>query len=108
MTTGANIGVVTAAAFAVQRAVEYTDALISLTYDLSAPGRERVKTVVLLTAALIYASILTKIAGLDITNLGDAWPFRIITVLVVSAGTEGVNSVVKGLGYAKDRLNPKK
>jgi hypothetical protein len=108
MTTAANAGVLSACAFAVQRAVEYTDALISLRFDLSASGHERIKKAVLLLAALLYASVLTKVAGLDITNMGDAWPWRIVTAFALSAGVEGVNSVLKGLGYAKDQVNPKK
>jgi hypothetical protein len=62
-------------------------------------------------SSLVFAALATHLLDLhlirllsDSTQSGDAFMFldRVVTSLVVSTGTEGINSIIKFLGYIKE------
>ena len=93
-----------AAGFAVQRLLEIVDALFVRIGEDSAFARSKPAIMAILSLAmgLLLAGLapLRVLAPLGVTNalLADF----LVTALVISAGTEGVNSIVKFLEYAKD------
>jgi hypothetical protein len=98
-----------AAAFAVQRAVDWSEALIDCFYNLDDPQHATIKRIVISSLSMMFASVFTFGATLDITGRGNIrFPWCLITILSISAGTEGVNSILKAAAYAKDQINPKK
>ena len=97
------LGPAFAAGFALQQLLEILDPIV---------GKIKVdKKLLLGIASLVIGLALAFGAGLRVlqpfglTNVGflDA----IITGLVVSAGTEGFNSIMKFLGYTKDNTKEK-
>lgn len=90
-----------ATGFAVQQFLEILDPLIEKI--IWASGKKLILGIV----SLIMGLMLAIGAGLRVLNpLGvsnaDTWDI-IVTGLVISAGTEGFNSIMKFLGYSKDR-----
>lgn len=102
------LGPAFAAGFAVQRLLEITDPILS--------GRikdETLKKKVLGSVSLVfgfglaYAAQLRVLAplGADLSKLGENLAYGvdyIVTALIVSAGTEGFNSIMKFLTYKKE------
>lgn len=90
-----------AAGFAVQQLLEILDPIIGTW--ISMPEQ---KKVVLGLISLIVGFVLALGGGLRVLQpLGFTGPDgydMLVTGLVISAGTEGLNSIVKFLGYAKD------
>lgn len=91
-----------AAGFAVQRALEIADPLLSLLGDRFAQYKGTFIALLSIALGLTFAwlSPLSVLAPLGIKDAGlvDV----LITGFVISAGTEGINSILKFLGYAKD------
>lgn len=92
------LGPAFATGFAIQRLLELLDpAFAALPEDR--------KKLVLGVVSVIVTAVLTVVVGLRVLRpLGvDApvWADVVVTALVVSAGTEGFNSIMKFLGYAK-------
>lgn len=88
-----------AAGFALQQLLEILDPLI----DRFAKDW---KKLFLALVSLAFGLILAFGAGIRVLvhfgyNGIDTWD-AIITALIVSAGTEGINSIMKYLGYAKE------
>ena len=95
------LGPAFAAGFAIQQLLEILDPLI-----IKIIGQAD-KKLVLGIVAFIVGLVLAFGAGLSILEpLGVAnagiWD-TIITGLVISAGTEGINSILKFLGYTKEK-----
>ena len=95
------LGPAFAAGFAIQQLLEILDPLI-----IKIIGQAD-KKLVLGIVAFVVGLVLAFGAGLSILEpLGVAdtgiWD-TIITGLVISAGTEGINSILKFLGYTKEK-----
>lgn len=93
------LGPAFAAGFALQQLLEILDPLIEKI------ARDWKKTLLALVS-LAFGLILAFGAGIRVlVHLGyagiDLWD-AVITALIVSAGTEGINSIMKYLGYAKE------
>jgi len=89
-----------ASGFAVQQLLEILDPLLGKIKD------EKAKKLFLSVISLAAGLILSFFAGLRVLEpLGvRAGIFDpIVTGLIISAGTEGFNSVMKFLGYSKDK-----
>jgi hypothetical protein len=91
-----------AAGFALQKLLEIFDPLI----ERLVKGDEKTKKIFLGLVSLAIGLVLAFGAGIRVlTHLGymghDLWDAG-ITALIVSAGTEGINSIMKYLGYAKE------
>jgi hypothetical protein len=97
-----------AAGFAVQRLLEIADPLICAILG-SQPARANAKRVLLTSLSLVAGLAIALGAGLRVlkplgvaTNGVGNWIDVLSTALVISAGTEGINSILKFLGYAKE------
>jgi len=95
------LGPAFAAGFAVQQLLEVLDPLI-----IKIIGQADKKLVLGIVAfvlglALAFGTGLHVLEPLGVANAG-IWD-TIVTGLVISAGTEGINSVLKFLGYSKER-----
>ncbi|MBN1153849.1 hypothetical protein JXB12_02900 [candidate division KSB1 bacterium] len=88
-----------AAGFALQQFIE----IISPIFDLFKDHKKIIINIFSLVVGLILAfvadfRVLKYLGAIDI----DLWD-ACITGLIISAGTEGFNSIMKFLGYAKER-----
>jgi hypothetical protein len=94
------LGPAFAAGFAIQRLMELLDSFLG--GSLPEANKKRVAALV----SLAFACLVTFVGGLRVllplgmsgSNLMDG----LVTMLVISAGTEGFNSIMKFLGYAKE------
>ena len=95
------LGPAFAAGFAVQRLLEILDPLLD-----KIPFVKDHKKMILALVSLAVGLVLAFGAGLRVLlPLGVAnadFLDAIVTALIVSAGTEGFNSIMKFLGYAKE------
>jgi hypothetical protein len=95
------LGPAFAAGFALQRLLEILDPLLEKISLVKAN-----KKIVLGLVSLVIGLILATGAGLRVLQplgvSGADLPDIIITALIVSAGTEGFNSILKFLGYTKE------
>jgi hypothetical protein len=93
------------AGFAVQRLLDILDTVLNLL-----PGGVAAKKAVTALISFVIGLLLAGFAGLRVLKpLGLSETTRavavvdgIVTALVLSAGTEGFNSILKFVGYAKD------
>lgn len=96
------LGPVFAAGFAVQQLLEIFDPLI--TAIVKTPTMKKIVAgVISLAIGLLLSGfgrfyVLTTLGGSNVNTTLDV----IVTGLILSAGTEGFNSIMKFLGYAKD------
>jgi len=95
------LGPAFAAGFAVQQLLEVLDPLI-----IKIIGKADKKLVLGIVAfvfglGLAFGTGLRVLQPLGVANAG-IWD-AIVTGLVISAGTEGINSILKFLGYTKER-----
>ena len=103
-----SLGPAFAAGLAVQQFLELTDRFIEQFLKLiGAPlGLEIDKQMVLGLISLLLGLIITIGAGLRVLAplgvQGGDFADVIVTALIVSAGTEGFNSILKFLGYVKE------
>jgi hypothetical protein len=110
-----------AAGFAIQRLFEILDKpLTGAAAKLQNRAGPSAKHLMLNLTALAIGLVLSFAAGLqvlqplgvDAEHLGPAVANArlldgIVTGLIISGGTEGLNSIMKFLGYAKQKENPK-
>jgi len=107
------LGPAFAAGFAVQQLLEILDPLLGpLTIKIIKKVKgvkfiqEVDKKIILGIISLIFGFILTIGAGLRVLrpfmNARADFIDIIVTALIISAGTEGFNSIIKFLGYAKE------
>lgn len=93
------LGPAFAAGFALQQLLEILDPLIEKITKEN-------KKMLLALVSLVFGLALAFLAGIRVlVHLGYTGPQMwdaIITGLIVSAGTEGINSIMKYLGYAKE------
>lgn len=96
------LGPAFAAGFAVQQLLEILDPFL----DKFKKHKKPILGILSLTVGLVlaYGAGLRVLQPLGITNPGFC--DVIVTGLIVSAGTEGFNSIMKFMGYSKDRKNP--
>ena len=100
----AALGPAFAAGFAVQRLLEIADPLINLIVG-SRPERATFQKTLLVLLSLVAGLVIAVGAGLRVleplgaTTSGIGTTIDVVaTALVISAGTEGVNSILKFLG----------
>lgn len=95
------LGPAFAAGFAVQRLLELLDPVVNAIAFV-----KNNKKIVLGLVSLGFGAVLAFSVGLRVLRpLGASSPDlldAIVTTLIVSAGTEGFNSITKFLGYAKE------
>jgi hypothetical protein len=95
------LGPAFAAGFAIQRLLEILDPIL----DRVKLIREY-KKIALAIVSLIVGAILALGVGLRVLlplGIADAYSLDIfVTALIISAGSEGFNSIMKFLGYAKE------
>lgn len=96
------LGPAFAAGFAVQRLIEILDPMLDKIQFIK-DNKKAVLGIVSLLVGLVlaYGAGLTVLKPLGIANLP---PFldEFTTALIVSSGTDGINSIVKFLGYSKE------
>jgi len=94
------LGPAFAAGFALQQLLEMLDPLLD---KIKAEWKKAVLAIVSLVVglALAFGAGLRVLQPLGVTTL-DFWD-AIVTGLIVSAGTEGFNSIMKFLGYTKEK-----
>jgi hypothetical protein len=89
------------AGFAVQRLLELADPVL----DGWAPVKDR-KKIVLGAVSLVFGLSLAWFLPLSVLRPlgvdGSRYVDVVVSALVLSAGTEGLNSIMKFLGYAKE------
>ena len=92
------LGPAFAAGFAVQQLLELLDPLV----DKIKVDKKLVLGIVSFVIGLVLAfgTGLRVLQPLGVANV-DFWD-AIVTALIVSAGTEGFNSIIKFMGYTKD------
>jgi hypothetical protein len=95
-----------AVGFAVQRLLEILDAVLGFLLPDTWDKSPTLKHFVLSIVSIIAGGAVALTTGIRVLHpLGgtanDAWDVA-VTALVISAGTEGLNSILKYLGYKKD------
>lgn len=95
------------AGFAVQRALEILSSVLDLAMPTSWAPATKAKAVALGIVSFLIGLALAGWAGISVLDpLADPDPPQIwdllVTALVVSAGTEGLNSILKFLQYQKE------
>ncbi len=96
------LGPAFAAGFAVQQLLEIVDPVIAL-LELTATTKKALLGLLSLGAGLV----ITSVCGLHVLQSLQSRAAAIhgdlfVTGVVISAGTEGINSIMKFLGYSKD------
>src|SRR5579863_6944822 len=95
------LGPAFAAGFAVQQLLEIADPAIAL-LGLAATAKKALLGLLSLIAGLIIARV-ADLHVLQSLQSGGAVPGDwFVTGVIISAGTEGFNSIMKFLGYSKD------
>jgi hypothetical protein len=90
------------AGFAVSRLLEFA----AIIWEWAAPKSD--KTAAMAGLSIVAASLLTWGTGLSvIATPKQPWIGYGITILVLSAGTEGANSILKFLSYKKEETEAK-
>jgi hypothetical protein len=102
------LGPAFAAGFAIQRLLELADPLTNVLLG-NRPARANTKKALLAVLSLVAGLALALGAGLRVLRPLGARQDAVgtvtdvvVTALVISPGTEGVNSILKFLGYAKE------
>lgn len=94
------LGPAFAAGFAIQRLMELLDAFLG--GSLPDASKKRVAALI----SLAFAGLVTFVGGVRVLYplgmSGSSLMDGLVTMLVISAGTEGLNSIMKFLGYAKE------
>jgi hypothetical protein len=104
-------------AFAVGLGIQHLNELLDLILTAMARGDPNKKKLFMGLSSLVFASIAIWSLDIRILQLLGAnksissevlYQFMdfVVTALVISTGTEGINSLVKFLGYAKDQHRP--
>ena len=95
------LGPAFAAGFAVQRLLEILDPIFEKIKPLADNKKIAVSIIsVLVALALAFGIGLRVLQPLGVTN--SDFLDGIVTALIISAGTEGFNSIMKFLGYSKE------
>jgi len=110
-----NIQTVTIAlapAFGVGVGIQHLNELLDAVFSTLSGNNNNLKKLLMGLSSLIFGFIATVAFKLDIVGaLGGVtstnrvvWFLNVVvTALIISTGTEGINSIVKFLGYAKDQ-----
>jgi hypothetical protein len=97
------LGPVLAAGFAVQQLLEILNPLV----ERFTGDNEKAKKMYLGIVSLLLGFGLSFGAGLQVlTALGSPAPYLVdgvVSGLIISGGTEGINSIMKFLGYTKEK-----
>ena len=120
LSPAAVFAVIGIAGFAVQRAVEFFDPFVSAVIrgirssktvpPALDPWETEIKKTILLLLSLGLACVIVAITEVRLLSLIPEMPVVegdfFVTALVLSAGTESINSLQKYFGYIKDARNP--
>ena len=95
------LGPAFAAGFAVQQLLEILDPVLD---KIISDNKKLVLSIVSLVIglALAFGAGLRVLQPLGVANVNFVLD-AIVTALIISAGTEGLNSIMKFLGYTKDK-----
>lgn len=92
------------AGFAVQQGVEVFSSLIALRENIDSDVKK--KKAWFSVASILLSTVAVVGGGLDVLKIfapgSPTWVSTFITIIFVSAGTEGFNSLLKWLGYKKE------
>lgn len=95
-----------AAAFAAQQITEFLDSLILAflwkTFDEKKPEDVAKKKAIDKIIATLFACVAVFCGKLAIPDIPAGWIASLVTIFAIAAGTDGVNSLLKVLAYAKD------
>jgi hypothetical protein len=89
-----------AAGFAIQRLLEIADHLLGQPGATTPAGKKTALATISLVVAVALAAF-GEIRVLDPLGIDATGADVVVTALVISAGTEGANSIMKFLGYKK-------
>jgi hypothetical protein len=93
-------------AFAIQQTVEIFDSISAVFLDTDKnPEQAGKKKAILKLCSLALGILAVAVLKVDVLSVVTAVPSEwhgVITAIALAGGTEGVNSVVKYLGYAKE------
>lgn len=101
------LGPAFAAGLAVQQLLELADRFIDQALKITGPlGFDLDKKLILGSISLLFGLLLSIGAGLRVLRplgieQGDFFDV-LVTALIISAGTESINAIVKFLGYVKE------
>ena len=107
-----NVTKALAPAFGVGIGIQHLNELLDAFFSTFAGNNVNRKKLLMGASSLIFGCAATVAFKLDIvgalrgdTNAsGVVWLLNVfVTALIISTGTEGINSIVKFLGYAKDQ-----
>ncbi len=109
--TVANLTTSLAPAFAVGLAIQHWNELLDPILSALAHNDNNLKKSLMGVASLVFGGLATGLLQLRvlhaITGKPDDGMFGfadvVVTALIISTGTEGINSIIKFLGYAKDQ-----
>ena len=104
----AALGPAFAAGFAVQQLLEILDPVLTLALEKIPQYKKPILGLLSFGVGYAIASSLSKgvLANLGMADAGGMDTF--VTALIISAGSEGFNSIVKFVGYAKNLcINPR-
>ncbi len=97
-----------AAGFAVQQGLQILDSLLNLDNKINPTLKKGLAGLVSLGLGFAFAAggihVLSSLSSVKEESGLDL----IVSALVISAGTEGFNSIMKFIGYKKDAANPAK
>ena len=101
-----------APAFGVGVGIQHLNELLDALFSTLSGSNNNLKKLLMGLSSLIFGCVATVAFKLDIvgalgvapSKTGVVWVLNVIvTALIISTGTEGINSIVKFLGYAKDQ-----
>ena len=96
-----------AAGFAVQQGLQILDSLLNLDNKINANVKRGLAGATSLILGLLFAwGGIRVLAPLYPNSPPPLWVDYLVSALVISAGTEGFNSIMKFIGYTKDNANP--
>jgi hypothetical protein len=110
ITSATNVTVALAPTFAAGFAIQHADELLDPLISKLSGNSETLKKTLMGWLSFLFGTIVTvslqlrvvKAFGGPTGGLNDVID-AIVTALIISTGTEGVNSIIKFLGYAKDQ-----
>lgn len=96
-----------AAGFAVQQGLQILDSFLNLDRKITTAAKTGLAGLASLVLGFIFATNGIHILGPLVSNTTSTstipnWVEILVTALVISAGTEGFNSIMKFIGYKKD------
>ncbi len=96
---------ISASAFGAQQLTEFVDSIVVIvwkTFDEKNARDVAIKKTIDKAIALIFAVFATTLLKLSIPQVPAGWMAQLVTIFAIAAGTDGVNSLLKAMAYAKE------